>query len=179
VEAEVFTEEGPVTDKQDPVQIMHELLVRQRVSELRARYCWYVSRGDYEGMVQLYTPDGLFEFSVLGPRETHRGHAQLREGLARSVYPGEIFPMVRNEVTVVDGDTAVGTCTMEARTTHPDMPRFSGYYHDRFRVHDGVWRFAERRFFRYMPVFERSGLDIVGAPETGLSAQHDRKRSAS
>ena len=30
-----------------------ELLVRQTISELRSKYCWYVSRGDYEKIVDL------------------------------------------------------------------------------------------------------------------------------
>ena len=151
-----------------------ELQARTALSELRARYCWYVSRGDYEQVAALYTPDGVFEFALDGKRVTCEGIEAIREELARSTFPGLVFPMIHNQVTFVAGDTAHGTCGMEAKTTVKDLPTFSGYYHDRFRVHQGQWRFTYRSYFRYYPEFERSGLDLDGSPEKGLSAQHQR-----
>jgi hypothetical protein len=153
---------------------VRELLVCQAISILRSKYCWYISRGDYEKMVELYTPDGGFEYEMDGKRVYHKGTAALRECLAHTTYPGFVFPMIHNEVTFVNGDEAHGVCSMEAKSTSRDMPFFSGYYHDKFRVHAGAWRFSERRFFRYFPVFERSGLDVDGMPETGLSTRHKR-----
>jgi hypothetical protein len=152
-----------------------ELLVRKAISELRSKYCWYVSRGDYERVVELYTPDGIFDFAMDGKRVSVQGTAALRDALARTTYPGVVFPMVHNEISFVDGDKAHGVCSMEAKCTNPQLPTFSGYYHDKFRVHEGQWRFTERRFYRYFPDFERSGLDLDGTPETGLSTQHTRK----
>jgi hypothetical protein len=151
---------------------LHELMVREQIGELRARYCWYVARGDYEGVIGLYTPDGVYESSTNGARQTFRGASELRERLSRTVQPGRLFPMIHAGVTVVNGNEAYGTCTMQARTANPDMPTLSGYYHDRFRVHANVWLFSERRFFTYQPTFERSGLDMIGAPDVGLSASH-------
>jgi len=153
---------------------VRELLVRKEISELRSKYCWYVSRGDYERVVELYTPDGIFDFAMDGKRVSVKGTAALRDALARTTFPGVVFPMVHNEISFVDGDTAHGICSMEAKCTAPGLPGFSGYYHDKFRVHEGKWRFTERRFFRYFPDFERSGLDLDGTPEKGLSAQHTR-----
>ena len=160
---------------QELTRRLEELATREALKELRARYCWYASRGDYERMTQLYTPDGVFEFMAEGKRLAFRGHDGIRECLRKTTHPGLVFPMVHNDVLVITGAEAVGTCGMEARTTSKEMPAFSGYYHDRFRRIEGQWFFAERRFFRYWPAFERSGLDIDGTPESGLSAQHERK----
>jgi hypothetical protein len=145
-------------------RLIQDLMVREALRELRARYCWCVARGDYESMTQMYTADGLFEFMLNGSRVDCRGHAAIREWLKKATPPGLVFPMVHNEVFIINGDDAVGTCGMEARTTSPEISFFSGYYHDRFRRVDGQWLFSERRFYRYWPNFEQSGLDIYGVP---------------
>jgi hypothetical protein len=155
---------------------VRDMLVRKAVSELRSKYCWYVSRGDYEKVTALYTADGIFDFAMDGKRVQAKGSDAVRECLARSTFPGVVFPLIHNEVTFIDSDDkAHGVCSMEAKCTAPGLPIFSGYYHDWFRRENGTWLFAERRFYRYFPDFERSGLDMDGSPETGLSKQHDRK----
>jgi len=151
-----------------------DIVAREEIKELRARYCWYVSRGDYERIVAMYTPDGIFEFLAGDKRMSVQGHEALREWLKNSTLPGVVFPLIHNEIIMIDGDNAVSTCAMEARTVNPEIPAFSGYYHDRLRRQGGRWLFSERRFFRYYPRMERSGLDIDGSPESGLSAQHKR-----
>jgi hypothetical protein len=84
------------------------------------------------------------------------------------------LPLIHNHTIEVKGDEAFGTSVMEAHGPKMTPDRWSGYYHDRLRRVDGKWLFVERRWFRSWPSFERSGLDIDGTPETGLSAQHTR-----
>jgi SnoaL-like domain len=156
--------------------LLHELIARERIKELRASYGWHAARGDYESVVQLFAPDGIFEALIFeSERKVFRGHEEIRGFLKSSMFPGVVFPMIHNDITRVAGDEAWGTCAMEARTTLQQLPAFSGYYHDRARKLEGGWRFTERRFFRYLPHFERSGLDLEGRPEVGLAAQHQRK----
>jgi hypothetical protein len=156
----------------DPTQSSVEVLAREHMKELRAKYCWYVSRGDYERIAELYTPDGVFDFELQGKRHALTGTQGIIEGLRTRIEAGAIFPKVYNHVLFVLSPTeGIGTCAMEAHTTRADRPPFGGYYHDRFRVYEGKWLFSERRFFRYWPDFERSGLDLDGSPESGLSAQ--------
>ena len=156
----------------DPARLAVEMLAREHMMELRVKYCWFVSRGDYQRIAELYTPDGIFEFEQNGSRHALKGTAAIVEGMKVRLKPGAIFPCVYNHTIAMRGPTeALGSCTMQAHT--PTQPGFGGYYHDRFRQHAGVWLFAERRFFRYWPDFERSGLDMEGAPETGLSARRD------
>jgi hypothetical protein len=160
----------------DSSTLVHELMAREKVKELRALYGWHAARGDYEGIVQLFAPDGIFEALIFeSERKVYRGHDEIRAFLKQTMYPGVVFPMIHNDIIKVIGDEAVGTCAMESRTQQPNLPIFSGYYHDRARNIGGRWMFKERRFFRYLPHFERSGLDFEGKPESGLAAQHDRK----
>ncbi|WP_157215408.1 nuclear transport factor 2 family protein [Flavisphingomonas formosensis] len=154
--------------------LLHDLLAREAVRELRARYGWHAARGDYEGIVGLFAPDGLFELTFDGARRALRGREEIRTFLQATMVPGMVFPMIHNDIVTVDGDEAHGSCAMESRS--PDgKGGFSGYYHDKARRYDGRWLFSERRWFFYVPVFERSGLGLDGKPETGLAAIHDRK----
>jgi len=155
-------------------RLLHDLLAREAVRELRARYGWHAARGDYEAIVGLFAPDGMFEVKYDGARRQLRGREAIRAFLQATMAPGMVFPMIHNDIVTVEGDEAYGTCAMESRS--PDgKGGFSGYYHDRARRHEGRWLFSERRWFFYVPEFERSGLGLDGLPETGLAAIHDRK----
>jgi hypothetical protein len=113
-------------------------------------------------VVQLFAPDGIFELLASDAhRKTYRGHDEIRVFLKESLIPGVLFPMIHNHIIEVDGDEAESTCAMEARTLLPHMPIFAGYYHDRLHDFGGHWLFTERRFFLYLPQFERSGLDCL------------------
>jgi hypothetical protein len=155
-------------------QMLRDLLAREAVRELRARYGWHAARGDYEGIVSLFTPDGMFEVKYQGERRLLRGQDAIRTFLGATMVPRMVFPMIHNDLVTIEGDTAHGSCAMESRS--PDgTGGFSGYYHDKARLHEGRWLFTERRWFLYIPEFERSGLGLDGKPETGLAAIHDRK----
>jgi SnoaL-like domain len=143
------------------------LLDRLEISELRSKYCWYMVRRNIEKVTQLYTADLLFEVQWGGERRTVIGRDGLRAFFsnAASDPPNFVVPLIHNEVTFIDGDEARGVCCMEVRTSNADTAFLSGYYHDRFRREDGKWLFAERRYYRYLPNFERSGLEMDGSPE--------------
>jgi hypothetical protein len=159
-------------------QLLRDLAAREEIKELRARYGWHVARGDYDRIAELFTPAGVFEVLNDGRRTAYRGREAIRALLASRAAPGQLFPMIHNEIITVDGDHAFGSCAMQSLSPLPGQPGFSGYYHDRFEVREGRWLFTERRFFFYIPVFERSGLDLDGQPETGLAAQHERRPDA-
>lgn len=143
----------------DPVLARLERLEsRIAISELRSRYCWYTTRGEREHVVGLFTPDCIFEnhrspesapVSVRGQKalSTHLSHMR----------PGRRIPIVTNEITLIDGDNAKGTCVMQSMGDDP----FCGHYIDHLRRINGVWLFASRIFFPYWPIFRPSadGLD--------------------
>jgi hypothetical protein len=141
-----------------------ELLDREQIKELRARYCWHVARSEGEELADLYVPNGLFQVHVGGPPLSFTGRAAIAESINRTP-PGTIFPVIHNHTILITGDEATGTAVLEvsAPTLNPD--RWSGYYHDRLRKVNGHWLFVERVWFRYWPTFERSGLDMNGRPK--------------
>ncbi len=152
---------------------LEELLAVERIKELPSKYCWYVARREFEGILGLYLPDGLFEVTMDSKTYAYRGREALLGVLTGSA---PTFPASENHVVVLTSpDDAYGTCTMKARAPTAPVPEFTGYYHDKYKRVEGKWYFAERRWFRTWPApFERSGLDMDGKPETGLSADHTR-----
>jgi ketosteroid isomerase-like protein len=123
------------------------LEARTEISELRAKYGWYMTRADVDNVVALFTEDCLFLTARKPDNASQvRGRAALRDYLARA-RPGRRVPMVMNEVIAIDGDTATGTCVMQS----VGEEAFCGHYVDSFRKVGGVWLFSERRFYGYWP----------------------------
>jgi hypothetical protein len=147
-------------------QRLEILEAREAIKELRARYGWCAARGNYDGVAELFWPDGVFELLFGAERLRLEGREAIRTLLAKVMKPSTIFPLIHNDTITVDGDEANGTCAMETRSSPNSESGFIGYYHDRARRHEGTWLFAERRWFQYTPKFEDSGLDIDGRPVT-------------
>ena len=155
--------------KVDP---LYQLLAAEQIRELRAKYCWYVAHRQFDKLVGLFTPDGLFQFTQDGKTTDVKGRDAL---LKVYVNTSPTYPATHNHTVVVTSENeAYGTCTMNARAV-AEVPEFGGYYHDKYQRIDGTWYFTERLWFRSWPgPFERSGLDMDGNSESGLSADHDR-----
>lgn len=146
---------------------MADLEAREAVRELRARYGWHAARGEFDAVADLFTEDGVFEFSGLGERRSFDGRAAIRDMLGRTMTPRMVFPFIHNDIIAVDGDEAVGTCSMDTNIAPGYAAGLIGYYHDRARRVAGVWRFSLRRWFLYHPTYEESGLgpDSLPRPE--------------
>jgi hypothetical protein len=125
------------------------LEARIAISELRSKYCWYTVRGERHDVVALFTDDGVFENARNEAAPVRvAGRAALLEFFAR-MQPARRVPLVTNEVIVVEGDRAEGTCAMVSFGDDS----FCGHYIDQFRREQGQWRFSSRRFFPYWPVY--------------------------
>ncbi len=141
-----------------------EIEAREAVRELRARYGWHAARGQAAEIAALFAPDGIFEFSTREARHRLVGRAAIAAALARHMSPLAVIPLLHNHTVTVKGDEAWGTCAMETRVAPAYPGGFAGYYHDWARKLEEGWRFTERRWFLYSPVFEDSGLDLDGEP---------------
>lgn len=126
---------------------------RTAISELRSAYCWYTTRGNREEVVKLFTVDGVFQNARNSQASPHgvKGTDALLAYFER-VRPGRRVPMVTNEVTRIDGDSAQGTCVMQALGEE----NFCGHYVDDFRKVDGRWLFQTRRYYPYWPSYKPS-----------------------
>lgn len=143
---------------------MATLEAREAIRELRARYGWHAARGEYGMVAGLFTEDGVFEFTGLGSRQAFSGRDAILAMLARTMTPRMVFPFIHNDIIAVDGDEATGTCTMDTNIAPGHAAGLIGYYHDRARRVDGLWRFSRRCWFLYHPTYEESGLGPDGAP---------------
>lgn len=137
-----------MTDLEKRVEVIE---ARYAISELRSRYCWYTVRGQREELLTLFTDDGVFENSRAEGETPARaqGQAELAAYFSR-IKPARRVPLVTNEVTRVDGDSAEGTCAMLG----VGDDGFAGHYIEQFRRVDGVWLFSSRQFFPYWPLYK-------------------------
>ena len=124
---------------------VEEMLDREAIRELAVRYCHYVWQGDAEGVVNLYTEDGIFKNS--DPAwPAAKGHAELRALLEGP--QGKVKPRPFNHNHVVDllgPDTAKGTAYLESHMSLPEgRGLLIGFYDDEYVKVDGAWKFKVR-----------------------------------
>lgn len=130
----------------DIEQAIRELLDRDAIRELPVRYCDCAWRSDIDGIVDLFTDDGLFVIKLPNGRETA---AKGSEELHRSFSSGlEIKPRpyIHNHVVeLIDAEHAIGRCYLDLRSGKFDMNWIgAGYYNDEYRKVGGRWKIASR-----------------------------------
>jgi hypothetical protein len=121
------------------------------IQQLLAKYAVTITRGDIEGLVSVFTPDGTY--SAFG--ETY---ALERFPVLVDAAPKGLF-MTGTALVDLDGDTATGTqplCFIE-HATH-DMR--IGYYNDTYVRTAKGWRLKTRA----MTFIRRSGAHDSGRP---------------
>lgn len=136
-------------------QKMQELIDREEIKELVARYAHRIARGI--SVADMYTDDGVFIVRLPGqPVISVSG----RESLNR-IYSGDAeqsdnsLPMIHNFILEISGDEAIGVCSNELRRTENGKSMIgSGYYQDRFRRENGRWKFSSRdmTFAHWVPI---------------------------
>ena len=127
--------------------LVRELLDREAIRDLPARYCHYVWKGDVEGVVGLFTEDGSMWTSDPNLPEGTQGRENLLRGYAAALGDMAPRPFVHNHVVEVQGpDRATGTCYVEIRATR-EGKRWTGagWYDDEYVKVGGEWKFRSRR----------------------------------
>jgi hypothetical protein len=128
------------------------------IQQLLARYAVTITRGDIDGLLAVFTPDGTY--SAFG--ETY----QLRDFPALvAAAPKGLF-LTDTPAVVLDGDTGTGMQTLcFVDQTNHDMR--IGWYTDTYRRTDAGWRLETRS----MTFLRRSGDRDAGKA-------HDPRRPA-
>jgi hypothetical protein len=129
-------------------QIVTELADREAIRTLPVRYCDCVWRGDIEGIVNLFSEDGVFTMvGAKGVENSNRGRAELlktyKEGLS-SLTPR---PYIHNHVIELHGNGhATGRCYVELRDASHNMSWLgTGFYNDEYVKAGDQWKFKSRR----------------------------------
>lgn len=144
------------------------------IGQLRAKYCKYLDVGDWDALVELFTPDG--EFHGIG---SAAGRAELKEFYARmrreSIEAWWHFSS--NETVELDGDRATGETYLDQPCVLDGVAYASaGRYRDEMVRQDGQWRFAKRTvtFFYFVPLAEgwRPGHIVPERARAALDAMY-------
>lgn len=121
------------------------------IQQLLARYAVTITKGDIDGLLAVFTPDGTY--SAFGDTYTLDLFPELVAAAPRGLF------LTGTPVLDIDGDTAAGTqplCFIE----HSKHDMRIGYYTDTIvRTADG-WRLKTRR----MTFIRRSGAHDSGIP---------------
>jgi ketosteroid isomerase-like protein len=136
-------------------QQAQELADREEIKELTAQYAHGVARGEGLKVAALFTDDGVFlnRFpdkpltEVRGREALNKFYGAIKRNFA--------LPCIHNHLITLAGDEATGTCSIEVRINQTGQSMIgSGYYEDRFRRENGLWKFAVRdcTFFHFVPI---------------------------
>lgn len=128
------------------LQEMQNVIDREAIRALPARYCHCVWQKDLDGYANLFTDDGSFSTD-----DPSLPHAQGREGLRKMISNGldtrKPRPFIHNHVVELLGpDRAKGTCYVEVRMLRDGKKwQLTGFYDDEYAKVGGEWKFKSRK----------------------------------
>ena len=128
-------------------ELVQEMLDREAIRDLPVRYCHYVWTNDVEGMMSIFTADGLLStLNSDGEERETKGDALRQFYVNLDTFKPR--PYIHNHVVELQGEgTAKGTCYVELRAQTRDMEWVgTGYYHDEYVKDGGAWKFKARRY---------------------------------
>ena len=128
----------------------------EEIRALRLRYHQYVNEHRAADIPDLFTDDAELDFGYLGRT---RGRVKITKFfLALPVVLDFVKQFVHNHAVVVDGDRAITTSYLEAKSVSKGTAyRVAGRYDDICVRTPGGWRFASMKFEPYFTVpFDQS-----------------------
>jgi len=130
-------------------ELVCQVVDREAIRNLSARYCDCLWRNDIEGLVSLFIEDGAFIVEGREVEAISRGRAQLRKVYEKAI--AEISPRLfihSSVVDLLDENRATGRCYSEVYSANLKMQRVGlGYYEDEYAKVGNKWKFASRRYF--------------------------------
>jgi len=127
---------------------------KESIRDLARRYAHYVWRKDVDGVVGLFTDDGVMD---TGDRPPIRGCAALRAEYQKMIGGPDFHPFVHNHIVELHGDTATGVCYLDLRATVDGTSMIgAGHYDDEYVRVGGTWKFRARtlRLTHFVPLRE-------------------------
>jgi hypothetical protein len=156
-------------------ELVAEMLDREAIRDLPARYCDCVWRGDIDALVQLFTEDGAFVIKTAEGETRVQGRAALLD-FYRVGLKHQQRPLIHNVVVdLKPKGRALGRCYVDLRSARHNMELMGvGHYADEYRKLRGKWLF-ETRCFNAVRVDEGPGSIARQAP--GASAARRARRA--
>jgi len=129
-------------------QLIDEMLDREAIRDLPVRYCHHIWTKNIEGILSLFTEDGIFSMEGLGAPQEVKGQAELRKFYGTVATGAGPAPYIHNIfIELKDATHATGTSYPEVRSPGQQMKLMAlGYYSDEYEKVGGQWKFKARRF---------------------------------
>ncbi|MDX6741017.1 nuclear transport factor 2 family protein [Actinocorallia sp. A-T 12471] len=127
------------------------------IHQLLAKYAVTITRGDIEGLVSVFTPDGTY--SAFGDTYPLTEFPDLVAAAPKGLF------LTGTALVDLDGDTASGTQPL-AFVDHTNHHMRIGYYSDTYRRTADGWRLATRA----MTFIRRNGDHDSGIPHAYRNA---------
>ena len=130
-------------------ELVQEIADREAIRDLSDRYCDCIWRKDLDGLVNLFTEDGVFRVEGLEVEAVARGRNKLRKVFEKAAE--ELNPRLfihSRIVDLIDANRAKGRCYVEVFSANVGMQRIGfGYYEDEYAKIKDTWKFVSRRYF--------------------------------
>jgi hypothetical protein len=125
-----------------------ELVARESIRDLVARYNANADSGRFEPVLELFAPDAVMEITGEPPKVGHDEIRTIFTGARDQAAWGDRPVYLRHvtgthQIDLVDEGSAVGRCYYFV-LTDVGLDHW-GRYLDEYKVVDGRWRFARRR----------------------------------
>lgn len=137
------------------------------IQRLANDYCWFADTHDVDGILSLFTADGVMDAEALG-METIRGEESLRKFYDTIIPLHEYSQHLSGTHRVdLDGDKASGTSyyLMHGAVKGAGPISAAGYFEDQYeRTADG-WKFSSRRGVPLAPPNLSAMIEAVGRTE--------------
>ena len=124
---------------------IRELLDKEAIKDVLARYAITVDSGDAEGFAELFTPDAVWEWPQVDLRYQGRGALHdLAAAIADNLPGGQ--HVMSNHVISVNGDSATVVCELTCFISRPQKiyTVLQGFYRDRLVKINGNWLICRR-----------------------------------
>lgn len=135
---------------------------RQSLADLVTRYGMTIDDWDIDGVVALFTPDGTFRHAADDGTQA-RGHEELKE-MYRAAAEARASSLHYPHTMLFDltsSETATGVVMAHAEVGMEGTSYVAAMrYYDRYRVHEGDWKFSERvvHFWYFMKLADLPDL---------------------
>jgi len=138
------------------------LEAEKAIRELKHEYCYRLDDRDWDGVVELFTPDASLDYGGLGSYEGRDGVRAFAEEFVAENLEATAHT-VHNGIVDVDGDEATGRWYVTSFITLADgrSGLRMGEYDERYRRDGDGWRIASLRLrFRYSADYEDGWPDL-------------------
>jgi uncharacterized protein (TIGR02246 family) len=127
-------------------ELVRELVDREAIRELAARYCDCLWRNDLDGVVNLFTADGTFVVKGIEVEAVSRGRAEIKKTHEKALAETTPRIFVHNQiVSLLGGDRATGRCYVEVRDAKTGMDWIgAGDFQDEYAKVGDEWKFSAR-----------------------------------